>query len=694
MKPRNSVLAILPVLLLVVPVRATDTWTTPHPGIRHLTRSTSNPWRIHALKIDLCARGVRLQATDESQHRRTTSSFANLVGAEAAINGDFFSYTDYFPTDLAVGNGHVWKPDRSGSLELVFGDDTALVNLSTLSSVPSWVQQAVGGRPILVQDGGVPASFNRSDCSQRHPRTAAGFSRDRQTLFLAVVDGRTSASIGMTCAELGTLMKGLGAWTAINLDGGGSTTMWLRGSGVVNHPSDGSERVVGNHLAVHATGSGNPGSCDWSVDEVVLQAHQQDDARSTDLDGDGQADLCARSSGGLLCYPSTGSGFGARWQLGDLSNASGFDDETNFATLRIGDVDGDGLGDVCARRDAGFSCWRSTGSGFAPRQDGPALSDASGWSKPQYFSTLRLADINGDGRDDLCARAAAGFRCYPSTGSGFGAAISGPALSDANGWNTEDHFGTIRMGDVDGDGKEDVCARSNNRMQCWLSDGVGFPTLINGPAWSDASGWAQVPYWSTIRLADIDNDGKADLCGRGSASFECHLSTGRGFVPATAGPGMADSSGWRDHGNYASLRLGDIDGDGDLDLCARANARVYCWKWLGSSFGERVDGPTLSDASGWNFHTYYSSLRLGDLDGDGKADLCARGSAGVRCYRSTGSGFSAAIMGPALTDEVGWGSLKYYSTLRFAGPRRGCGAVQWPGRRRGWPGRRGDLRGT
>jgi exopolysaccharide biosynthesis protein len=84
----------------------------------------------------------------------------------------------------------------------------------------------------------------------RHPRTAAGFSRDRRTLFLLTVDGRSTRSVGVTLEELARLMRRLGAWEAMNFDGGGSTTMVIDGA-VVNVPSDaGGEREVGSGLLV------------------------------------------------------------------------------------------------------------------------------------------------------------------------------------------------------------------------------------------------------------------------------------------------------------------------------------------------------------------------------------------------------------------------------------------------------------
>jgi hypothetical protein len=83
---------------------------------------------------------------------------------------------------------------------------------------------------------------------------------DKKKLIVAVVDGRSTISAGMTCTELAALMKSFGADDAFNLDGGGSSTMYLRGTGVVNKPSDGTERVVGNHLAIFAPKLGSIGS--------------------------------------------------------------------------------------------------------------------------------------------------------------------------------------------------------------------------------------------------------------------------------------------------------------------------------------------------------------------------------------------------------------------------------------------------
>ena len=115
----------------------------------------------------------------------------------------------------------------------------------------------VGGWPRLVVDGqSIADSVDRLEgtfsrfSTTRHPRTGVGFSRDSATLYLITVDGRSESSSGMSLAEFAALMRALGVAQGLNLDGGGSTTLVIRGR-VVNHPSDSTgERKVGNALLV------------------------------------------------------------------------------------------------------------------------------------------------------------------------------------------------------------------------------------------------------------------------------------------------------------------------------------------------------------------------------------------------------------------------------------------------------------
>ena len=122
-----------------------------------------------------------------------------------------------------------------------------------LSWDPGWagVLDLIGGMPLLVSDGAVVAKNNCGTYfCERNPRTAIGTTRDGKVL-LVTVDGRApGVSLGMTLVGLARQMQSLGATWAVNLDGGGGSTMWVKGQGIVNRPSDGSERPVTNAILV------------------------------------------------------------------------------------------------------------------------------------------------------------------------------------------------------------------------------------------------------------------------------------------------------------------------------------------------------------------------------------------------------------------------------------------------------------
>lgn len=241
---------------------AADTWSDPHPGIRRLHRVTANQ-NVNVLVVDLCAPGVSVRATKSSERQRTASSFGALVGAEAVINGDFFSFSNYSTNGPSMSGGAGWGgADHNYVAPVQFGAHrVALPPHEGTGGVESWAREVVSGHPTLLVGGAARDNNGDSLCTARHPRTVLGLSADKQKLFLAVVDGRATSRIGMTCDELATLLKGLGASDAVNLDGGGSSTMWVSGTGVVNYPSDGSQRVVANHLAIQAAGSGGAPNC-------------------------------------------------------------------------------------------------------------------------------------------------------------------------------------------------------------------------------------------------------------------------------------------------------------------------------------------------------------------------------------------------------------------------------------------------
>jgi exopolysaccharide biosynthesis protein len=148
---------------------------------------------------------------------------------------------------------------RRAEVQAIAEGDTVRVLMATLPRLASGAAPAllIGGWPRILQDGRnvagdaaiVEGTISRN-AEVRHPRTAVGISRDARTLLLLVVDGRSARSVGMTLVELAEQLRRVGAWQALNFDGGGSTTMMVNDS-IVNVPSDTTgERAVGNALLV------------------------------------------------------------------------------------------------------------------------------------------------------------------------------------------------------------------------------------------------------------------------------------------------------------------------------------------------------------------------------------------------------------------------------------------------------------
>ncbi len=198
--------------------------------------------------------------------RDTARVTAELSLTRAGQRGDTLLWVRAGAVSNASGstipaNGAVIAAYGARAKEIVAMADADTVHtlLTTLprmrsGSAPTLV---IGGWPRILHDGNnvagdaatVEGTISRN-AEARHPRTAVAYSRDKRVLWLYVVDGRSTASVGMTLIEMADALKKLGAWEAINFDGGGSTTMVIDGA-MVNVPSDPTgEREVGNALLV------------------------------------------------------------------------------------------------------------------------------------------------------------------------------------------------------------------------------------------------------------------------------------------------------------------------------------------------------------------------------------------------------------------------------------------------------------
>jgi hypothetical protein len=231
-------------------------WTRVGPGVDY-QEFREDTYDIHVTRVDLTNDDIQVIATRESEKGIRVSDFARREHALVAINGDYFDER-FTPVGMTVGPCGEWqaatKIRREGYVA-VGGGRAKIARQSEVrldDDPDDWMEATVSGWPALIVSckpvaplPGSPA-FTRSP----HPRTAAGLSSDRKTLYLVVADGRRTGVPGLTLAQLAAFMsEKLHACAAINFDGGGSSAMWVSDR-IVNRPSDGVERPVGDHLAV------------------------------------------------------------------------------------------------------------------------------------------------------------------------------------------------------------------------------------------------------------------------------------------------------------------------------------------------------------------------------------------------------------------------------------------------------------
>jgi hypothetical protein len=199
---------------------------------------------------------------------RTTSQFLQEFGVQIAINGDGFSpWWSHSPADYYPHEGDRVQPrGKTASRGNVYWTSTATEPTLYISShnrmsydEPGKPFNAISGKDLLVMGGHAIPDL---DNSTAQPRTAIGYSNGGRFFYLVVVDGRQPFySEGITLNELADLMITVGARYAMNLDGGGSSTMVVADKDgrvrILNSPIDnlipGRERPVADHLGIYVT---------------------------------------------------------------------------------------------------------------------------------------------------------------------------------------------------------------------------------------------------------------------------------------------------------------------------------------------------------------------------------------------------------------------------------------------------------
>lgn len=311
----------------------------------------------------------------------------------------------------------------------------------------------------------------------------------------------------------------------------------------------------GNLLRASLCGAGNAPR--WEISEVPTLTPRPIPAlpgravRLADLTGDHRADLCYAAAGELQCAAGNGDGtFAPPATIAALA--------IEPESLAIGDVDGDGKPDACGRDSTGVRCALSTAAYAAVPWSASFARDGAADATDR---SLAASDANGDGVAEICGLGEQGVVCAPR---GLGAVTivrSRWPAPDAPMWS----------GDLDGDHRTDWCVALPGGPACGLDRDRDLTT--DGASWTFSQyGIAEpAPTGTDVgALADIDGDGRADLCTVRGRAITCARSQGHGFGPATTLATLPAG------GPLTALWLGDLDGDGALDACVEDGAVVTC----------------------------------------------------------------------------------------------------------------------
>ena len=301
----------------------------------------------------------------------------------------------------------------------------------------------------------------------------------------------------------------------------------------------------------------------------------------------------------------------------------------------LGDVDGDGQLEVI-----GFGFSQIFVVDFLSSisfSGGGLLTVADGWNSQDLYPRF-VGDVDGDGNDDVVGCGPNDTQVLLSTGSSFVSSPSFPPLSAfsvADGWTSQD--ATPRMlGDWNGDGRMDLIGDNDGDIWVALSTGAGFAAPFQaGTVFTQASGWTSQDLYPRV-AADVTGDGAADLIGFGQNDIFVVPSNGTGVDSTLTLSGlgvnsMSRNAGWPTQGETPRF-VEDVNGDGRLDLVGMGSDHVFVQL--------QADTPSLSfrpiyrsryaDFTTLRGFDPAESLRfVGDVDGDGAADLVGADHAGL-----------------------------------------------------------------
>ena len=349
-----------------------------------------------------------------------------------------------------------------------------------------------------------------------------------------------------------------------------------------------------------------------------------------DFNGDDKTDIIGFGDNQVEVGVSTGSSFTVSGWTQDFTYVAGGGwNQTEFPR-QIGDFNGDGKDDIVGFGNLATSVGLSNGTSFVTSQWHSGFDYSAGYTDRNVVQRL-IGDFNGDGKDDIIGLGYVGNAVGISTGSSFiSSSWSGAnAFTAVTGGMDDMNTKPKKVGDFNGDGKDDIIGFRNNDVLVGLSTGSSFSNSV----WTTGftylgSGYEESTYPRMI--GDFNGDGKDDIIGFGYDAIAVGLSTGSTFAIST----------WLSKQEFSKTGVNQGNPDDDWIVDNREIGVVSIQEFIGAH-----------------------ELVIIDMNNDGKDDIVGFGEDGVYVSYSSGDRFQCPVQYVGYGNNVGYDSENYVRSV-------------------------------
>jgi len=399
-----------------------------------------------------------------------------------------------------------------------------------------------------------------------------------------------------------------------------------------------------------------------TFDGLVTNSFQAGASSLADLDNDGDLDIVMLGYDSVAGSATSSTYVGLNDGSGNFTYSTAISNNLYMARMAVGDVNADGIADIVFAENSATAqpiYFGDGNGGFT--QSSQVLSTTGGTIGA---NNVALADFNGDGLDDMFVNIDAGIKVFlnAQNGDAFGTFTdTGQSLTSAK---TAQSYRGLAVGDVNGDGYIDAVTGSwGESMDIWINDGTGTfsNTGVVGTGRLSAAENGVSGATNGVDMGDLDGDGDLDIFAFNRyIGNKVFLNDGTGNFTETQSIGLV-ANGWDTRQNG---ELTDIDGDGDLDAITATDAGMEIFVNDGNA---NFTINNLNVGTGWS-----TQVHGGDLNGDGSTDVLvanhATGSdiltnnllnANAEVTRATAFTFLESTFGVSDADNPAAGSLTY-----------------------------------